>query len=465
MNFKSDSRFSKRINEHVRIIGSLFNEQNHVEEAKKRLLVALPFWFAAVVTAAISVVYAKIFLLVEKQSVVLFSSLGYWALLAVPILFLLSWYVVDRYAPYSNGSGIPQLMAAAELSQHDSKNKFIEKLLGVRIIVVKIISSLFGVLGGGAIGREGPTLQVAGSVFHLTGKFLSKKNVHFKNHHVLILAGGAAGLASAFNTPLGGIAYVVEELSKSHLSSFRTGILHAVIVAGLISQLILGPYLYFGYPKMESFQVSQIGMIIVIAVIIGFISSLFGQTLKAVVVYRDRLNSKTQKAVLAAGCGFIIACFAIFASPSVIGSGKDLLNNFLFTGQVGNLLDVVARFFGTVVTYAAGGAGGIFAPTLSLGGAGASYLDSLMGAHDLGAMGVLVGMTAALSALTQSPLTSFILILEMTDRHNAIFPLMIAALVGQGISKFISDHSFYDFVCVRILSTEEKLRTGAQVTS
>jgi H+/Cl- antiporter ClcA len=453
MNFNSYSRFNKRMKVHVGIIGGLFNEQNHVEEAKKRLLVALPFWFAGIVTAAVSVVYARAFHVVELQSLVLFSSLGYWALLACPVLFFLSWFVVDRYAPFSSGSGIPQLMAAAELSEHDSKNKFIEKLLGIRVIVVKVVSSLFGVLGGGAIGREGPTLQIAGSVFHLTGKFLSKRNEHFKNHHVLILAGGAAGLASAFNTPLGGIAYVVEELSKSHLSSFRTGILHSVIVAGLISQLILGPYLYFGYPKMDAFQMSQLGVMIVVSVIIGVLAALFGQTLKAVVVYRDRLNSKTKKGILAAGCGFVIAVFAIFASPSVIGSGKDLLNNLLFTGQVANLLDVTARFFGTAVTYAVGGAGGIFAPTLSLGGAGASYLGSLMG-HDLGPMGVLVGMTAALSALTQSPLTSFILILEMTDRHNAIFPLMIAALVGQGVSKFISNHSFYDFVCIRILATE-----------
>ncbi len=453
MKFKTDSRFNKRLKVHAGIIGGLFNEQNHIEEAKKRLLVALPFWFAGIVTAAVAVLYARAFQFVEQQSIHLFSSLGYWALIIVPILFLLSWFVVDRYAPYSNGSGIPQLMAAAELSEHDSKNKFIERLLGVRVILAKVVSSLLGVLGGGAIGREGPTLQIAGSIFHLTGKFLSKRNVHFKNHHVLILAGGAAGLASAFNTPLGGIAYVVEELSKSHLSSFRTGILHSVIVAGLISQLILGPYLYFGYPKMDPFQISQVGIMIIVSVIIGVLAALFGQTLKAVVIYRDRLNSKSKKAVLAAACGFVIACFAIFASQSVIGSGKDLLNGLLFTGRIADLLDVTARFFGTAVTYAVGGAGGIFAPTLSLGGAGASYLGTLMG-ENLGPMGVLVGMTAALSALTQSPLTSFILILEMTDRHNAIFPLMIAALIGQGVSKFISNHSFYDFVCLRILTAE-----------
>jgi H+/Cl- antiporter ClcA len=460
MAFKIDSRLKKYFEEHIGIIRGLFDEQNHVEEAKKRLLLALPFWFAGFVTAGLAVFYARAFQVVEKESLKIFSDLGYWSLLIVPCLFFLSWFAVDRFAPYSNGSGIPQLMAAAELSQHNSKNIFIEKLLGLRIIIAKVISSLLGVLGGGAIGREGPTLQIAGSVFHLTGKFISQKNAHFKNQHVLILAGGAAGLASAFNTPLGGIAYVVEELSKSHLSSFRTGILHSVIVAGLISQLILGPYLYFGYPKMETFRMSQIWMIIAISIIIGLIAALFGQTLKLVVVYRDRLDSKKKKAILAVGCGFVVACCALFVSASVIGSGKDLLNSLLFTDKVASLGDLLSRFFGTVVTYAVGGAGGIFAPTLSLGGAGASYIGNLMG-NNLGPVGVLIGMTAALSALTQSPLTSFVLILEMTDRHSAIFPLMIAALLGQGVSKFISKISFYDFVCLRILSTEAKAKVGS----
>jgi len=75
----------------------------------------------------------------------------------------------------------------------------------------------------------------------------------------------------------------------------------------------------------------------------------------------------------------------------------------------------------------------------------------------LGALGVLVGMTAALAALTHSPFTSFVLILEMTDRHNAIFPLMMAALIGQGISKFVSKDAFYHFVCSRILNDHNKL--------
>ncbi len=398
--------------------------------------------------------YARIFGFVERESLVLYSTLGYWALVAVPVLFLLSWFLVDRYAPFANGSGIPQLMAAAELSQEKVQSPFIESLLGIRIIIIKVFSSLLAVLGGGAIGREGPTLQMAGSIFHLAGKYLPTKYFS-RNHHELILAGGAAGLASAFNTPLGGIVFVVEELSKSHMSSFRTGILHAIIIAGLVSQLIMGPYLYMGYPKIEFFQMSEVGIVIAVSIIVGIVAALFGQALKLLVIYRSRFKTKSKSIYVALASGLIFAAYAIYVSKVGLGSGKELLNGLIYDDKHASILDIVSRFFGSVVTYAVGGAGGIFAPTLSLGGATASFFTNLFGSA-MGPLAVLIGMTAALSALTQSPFTAFVLILEMTDRHSAIFPLMIAALIGQGVSKFVTKKSFYDFVCVRLLEAHSE---------
>jgi len=215
----------------LRTIRNVFNDHNHLEEARSRFLQALPFLTAALITAIAATLYAKAFQYVENQSVILIQQIGFWSLILTPVLFILSWALVEYLGPYSNGSGIPQLMAAAEISNHDSQSPLISKLLGLRVIGIKVLSSLLGVLGGGAIGREGPTLQISGSIFHLVGKVINKGK-HSQNHHILILAGGAAGLASAFNTPLGGIAYAMEELSKSHLSSFRTGVLQAVIVSG-----------------------------------------------------------------------------------------------------------------------------------------------------------------------------------------------------------------------------------------
>lgn len=438
----------------LRTIRDVFNDQNHILEARTRFLQAMPFLVAALLTAGAATLYAKAFQLVEIESMKLIETLGYWSLASTPALFIVSWALVEHLAPYSNGSGIPQLMAAAEISHQHSQSAFISKLLSVRIICVKIVSSLLGVLGGGAIGREGPTLQISGSIFHLTGKFINKGK-HSQNHHILILAGGAAGLAAAFNTPLGGIAYAMEELSKSHLASFRTGVLQAVIVSGFFAQLILGPYLYLGLPKVGTLQLQDAGYLILTALMAGLVVSIFSQTLKLIVIYRSEIKSKNVKIFVAGFCGFTVAAMALFLSPSTLGSGKEVLSDLLFNGKVSDFSQVAARFFGSAFTYAAGGAGGIFAPTLSLGAATSSFVQSLFDSQ-LGTIGVLAGMTAGLAALTQSPLTSFVLILEMTDRHSAIFPLMIAALIGQGVSKFVSEISFYEFVCRRILATQEK---------
>lgn len=428
-----------------------FVDQNAIGETKRKFVNAVPFWIAGICTALAATAYARIFQFAEAQSESLYSTLGYWVLIVVPTLFVLSFLLVETIAPFANGSGIPQLMAAAEISSKPSDSKFMDELLGLRIIVAKVLSSIVGVIGGGAIGREGPTLQISGSIFHLTGKLFSRGQIS-KNHHGLILAGGAAGLAAAFNTPLGGIAYVVEELSRSHLSSFRTGVLHAVIMAGIFAQIAMGPYLYFGYPKIEAFEFSNLGYLIVGATLAGLVATIFGQCLKQLVLFRAKLRTRKNKLAFAFLAGLIFAGLYLLGSRFTLGSGKNLLNNLLFTTETAQLSDLASRFFGSLATYAAGGAGGIFAPTLAIGGAGASVTDSLLGGH-LGALAVLVGMTAGLAALTHSPFTSFVLILEMTDRHSTIVPLMIAALIGQGISKSISQTSFYEFVCHRILTS------------
>lgn len=148
--------------------------------------------------------------------------------------------------------------------------------------------------------------------------------------------------------------------------------------------------------------------------------------------------------------GLIFGIYTVMISQVALGPGKELLNQLLFNNKSASLLDIISRFFGSFLTYANGGAGGIFAPTLSLGGSSGSYLNNVLN-FNLGPLAVLIGMTSGLSALTQSPLTSFILILEMTDRHRAIFPLMLAAIIGHGFSKLILKHSFYEYVCETIL--------------
>ena len=200
------------------------------DKLKLNFLRAVPFWIASLLTGLIAVFYSKVFLLAENSAGSLFKSVHWLLFVITPSCFLIAWWLVVRFEKFSGGSGIPQVMAAIELA-NPRDNEKIRKLLSIRVIAVKIISSFFMILGGGVIGREGPTIQIAGSVFRKVNQYLpewwpkiSKRN--------MIMTGAAAGLAAAFNTPLGGIVFAIEELTKTHISYFRTALFTAVIIAG-----------------------------------------------------------------------------------------------------------------------------------------------------------------------------------------------------------------------------------------
>lgn len=423
-----------------------------VDEVRTHVMRLLPYWVAGAITAIVATAYAQLFFYIEDAALHIYQSIGYWFLLFSPACFVGSWLLVEKLEPSAAGSGIPQLRFAIEMGL-EKKNHLIDRVLGFRVILVKIVSSMLGLLGGGAIGREGPTLQISGSIFHLVDKRWPQ--VDAKGRQGFILAGAASGLASAFNTPLGGIVYVIEELAKSHLTHFRAGVLHSVIVAGIISQMFMGSYLYFGYPKVGAFHFTMVFECILLALIAGAVVAGFGNLAKSVVVFRASLKNFRQRFIFTSLVGFVFALICVFISEKTLGPGRSLLDLLLFKEHMAQVSDVFSRFFGTLLTYANGGAGGIFAPTLSLGGSSASLIGGWI-QFQYGPLAVLVGMTAGLSALTHSPLTSFILILEMTDRHSAIFPLMIASVIGHGISRMISRQSFYEFVLERLIGSVKK---------
>ncbi len=221
------------------------------EKLKLNFLRAIPFWIASLLTGLIAVFYSKVFLLAESSADAFFKSFHWFLFIVTPLCFLVAWWLVVRFEKFAGGSGIPQVMAAIELANPRDHLK-IRRLLSIRVIVIKIISSFFMILGGGVIGREGPTIQIAGSVFRKVNQLLpdwwpkvSKRN--------MIMTGAAAGLAAAFNTPLGGIVFAIEELTKTHISYFRTALFTAVIISGLTAQALFGPYLYLGYPAIKGF--------------------------------------------------------------------------------------------------------------------------------------------------------------------------------------------------------------------
>lgn len=372
-----------------------------------------------------------------------------WVL--IPAGLLCSWLLAHRVAPEAAGSGIPQLIAVLKGEQADA---MAARLLRPIIVPVKILGSCVCVAVGGVVGREGPTLHVAGSLFYGIYRRWPRFR-HFSPRLDLpsmVLAGGAAGLAAAFNTPLGGIVFAVEELAKVHLSQVRTYIFHAVIIAGLLAQGVLGDYLYLERIHSGVGHLADLLLLALTAVVIGGLGGLFSKLLVKALDRRARLKFGG-KFIFTLGCGLLLASFFFWRGPSALGSGKEVILGLLREPRQGGEWSLaLVRLLGSFFTYGAGVIGGVFAPALATGASLGAWAASLFSSN-YPQLFVLVGMVAFLSGVTQTPFTSCVLVLEMTDGHGVILPLMVAAICAQGGSKFVDPVSFYEHVSDRWLDS------------
>lgn len=427
------------------------------EQLKNNLLQAIPFWIGSVITGFFAVLYAQVFAWGENLMNFIFNWHAWMIFIIAPIGFVLSWWLVKEFAPNAKGSGIPQVMAAVELANPKEHTK-IRSLLSLKIIIFKIISSVVLVIGGGAVGREGPTIQIAGSVFRKVNEYLpdwwpkiSKKN--------MIMTGAAAGLAAAFNTPLGGIVFAVEELSKTHINYFKTALFTAVIIAGLTAQTLAGSYLYLGYPKTNDVSLMVMFPIMLVAATAGIMASQLSVIMLKINGWKKK-TLKTDRANVAflVVCALIIASIAYFINREILGSGKEIMERVLFTKDKHEDWYVpILRMLGPALSFTSGGAGGIFAPALTAGASIGSVISGVihLTPNETNVV-ILGGMVAFLTGITRAPFTSAIIVLEMTDRHSLIFHLMLAGMVSSIASILVSRHSLYDVLKINFLTELRK---------
>ncbi len=417
----------------------LFNEG-----LRKNLLNALPFWIGAFISGTIAVVYAKLFFWAESGTHFIYSKTHTSFLFITPFCFAIAWWLVNKYSPFSRGSGIPQVSAAIELSNPKQNHK-VNSLLNIRTIYIKILSSLLMVLGGGVIGREGPTIQISASIFKVINDLLPDWYPKISRRN-MIVTGAAAGLASAFNTPLGGIVFAIEELTKTHFSLFKSALLTGVIIAGLTALNFLGPYLYLGYPQLDNLSAWMVIAIIPLALLCGIVGAGTGSIILFILGKKKALKKNYQKLLYVILCGLIIAALGIYIDSKVFGSGKEIMISTLFTNNKNlNWYIPILRIFGSIISFSVGASGGIFAPSLSAGASiGAVFAGWIHLSSTETNLFILCGMTSFLTSITRSPFTSSILVLEMTNSHNVIFYIMLSALASNLIAAVISRDSFYD---------------------
>lgn len=405
---------------------------------------SLLFISTGILASIVCSVYAILFSFTEHKSVAFFSSYPELIFIVAPVGMVLSYFLVIFFAPGSGGSGIPQVLTCIEHSDPKLDKLFLRKV----VVIIKIMSSLVAVFVGAAIGREGPSLQISAAISHHVGVWAEKIGIKIK-HNQLLVAGAASGLAAAFNTPIGGIVYAIEELSKEHVKNFRDVLLLSVVISGITAQLINGSYLYLGSPKIK-FEISVLSltMIVLVGLITGILGALFSRILLALIKWRSGKKTSTQ-VVIVVLIGILIGLVYYFAGERSLYSGKESIYHVLFSVEKIPWFEVILRSVMPILSSMSGIAGGIFAPSLSagavIGGSFALFFDSSIRTV-LG----LTGMVGFLTGVTHTPITSFILVLEMTDRHSAVFPMMIAAVFSSIGSKLISEHSFYESSMIEI---------------
>ena len=408
-------------------------------------MLAFIFFIGAFATATTIVIYGEVFKHTENLCRRLLNDYPFSIFALSPAVFIASFTLVQKFAPLSAGSGIPQVMVAAELNSSEINNPFLRSLLSIRTALVKIFSSLLGVLGGGAIGREGPSLHISAAFFFFFYRVFNKihKNI---DHTLWVITGAAAGLAAAFNTPLGGIVYAIEELGSRHFAKIRTHLLISILISGLVSQTLLGGYLYIGSPKTNPSNYKLLFFVIILSYVLGVLGSAFGQALFKAMNWRRSFKSSKSQWILIFFLSQVVATIIFFDHES-LGSGKEYINQLLFNPQHMQMYTPFLRLLNTLVSYITDIAGGIFAPSLSIGAGIGYYLGELYtqltGVDNTNIL-VLCGMISFLTAVTRTPFTSFILVLEMTDRHASILPMMTSALISSYAAHSLYKEGFYE---------------------
>jgi len=424
------------------LVQSLFHLFGN-EQLKRQLLNALPFWVGAVLTGVMAVFYARLFHWAEVATAYIHGKADWSLFILTPICFIMAWRLVAKKAPGSAGSGIPQVMAAIELLS-DRPKVSAARLLSMRVVLVKIASSLLMALGGGLIGREGPTIQISAAIFRRINSMLPAWYPRISERNMMV-TGAAAGLAAAFNTPLGGIVFAIEELTRTHFNAFRSALLTGVIIAGLTALNFLGPYLYIGFPDLKGVSSWMVLLVFPLAIVSGLAGGWMSRATVGLIQWRKGLRTGFRKHVFVLMGGLFIATLGFTVGIDAIGSGKETMVKVLFTDakQLEWYVPVL-RVIGTIVSFAIGAAGGIFAPSLSAGasvGAVVAEWFSLSGPETN--LLVLCGMAGFLTSVTRSPFTSSILVLEMTDSHNVVFHLMLTTLIANSVAALVSGQSLY----------------------
>ena len=360
---------------------------------------------------------------------------GWIVLLWTPTLTACIVWATRLWAPGAAGSGIPQVMAAQDSILNDQQRG---RFVSLWLSFAKIFLAGFGFLAGLSIGREGPSVQVAAGVMHHAKRWFGPRSGI--TSHALLVAGGAAGIAAAFNAPLAGVVFAIEELSRKLESRASGLIIAAIVLAGLMGVSFFGNYSYFGRIQVPGLGWDALIPGLCVTLTCGVLGGLFAKLMAASLTGSpERLNRFRAKFPIrfAVAGGVLIAIIGLVTGGATFGAGSEEVKHMLSDEADMPTLYVTLKFIATWLSAWVGVPGGIFAPSLSIG-AGVGHNVALLTGGDIAPALIAMGMAAFLAAVTQAPLTAFIIVMEMVDGHSMVLSLMAAAMLASLVSRMIA---------------------------
>ncbi|RQW43683.1 chloride channel protein [Novosphingobium sp. LASN5T] len=361
-------------------------------------------------------------------------------LVLTPAGFVAFAWLTLRLAPAAKGSGIPQVMAATK-----DPGAALGGLVSGRTAIVKFFLTIGALLFGASVGREGPTVQIAAAIMGYSHRLM-----RVPLRASVYIAGGAAGVAAAFNTPLAGVAFAIEELAAAYEQRTTLLVMATVLIAGMVSLGLAGDYVYFG----EMRQTLNVTQALVATPVAGVLGGLAGGCFSHLMLsagttrFAPMAWLRARPLLLALGCGLVVAGLGV-ATGLTWGTGYQAARSVI-EGRDVPLWFGAAKFAATLATVVSGLPGGIFAPSLSIGAGIGDMLRSLLPGYPAGAV-VLLGMVAYFSGVVRAPLTSVIIISETTASRGLMMPLLAAALIGDFAASTISHEKLYHGLSLRFL--------------
>ena len=365
-------------------------------------------------------------------------------------------WMVRRFSPYASGSGIPQVEA---LLQDELPSP------PLHLLAVKFFGGLLAMGAGLALGREGPSVQMGAAVAHLAGQVSRRTWLDCK---VLIAAGAGAGLATAFNAPIAGAIFVLEELMRRFETRTAIAALGASAAAIAVARAFLGPAPDFVVAPIAFAGVRTWALFVALGAVAGVAGTLYSAALLRTLSAMDRLRRwpvQARAAVVGAAVG-VIGWFA----PGLVGGGDDITQRVLAGGASVALLPLafLLRFGLGPMSYAAATPGGLFAPILVLGAQLGLFCSAVLGVlapgmESGGAAFAVVGMAAFFTGVVQAPVTAIVLVIEMTASFTMLLPMISACFAAMLLPNLLGAEPVYDSLRARTFRMQEAEEAGLRL--